>query len=210
MRRMLECNPVINLFSTYYSPSLKDFLTFYPKSRPDAWLSFQADFLSKNLLFQQTKKTVKTQDFQRLKILKIRLFIEPKTHLYWAILAQKFKITLCSHQKWEKFRLRGKLLRSPAPQMFFLAFILCLTNFLGSHLLCNNFILSRFTRIHYLHYGVKSLTQRVLSFFVFFFLDETLKLTMYFSSKWQKISVFRRESSIWKTRLFSWLSNTIF
>ena len=58
----------------------------------------------------------------------------------------------------------------------FLGFHLCLTNFLGSHLacrmLCNNFIVSRFTRIHYLHYGVKSLTQRVLSFFVFFFLTK--------------------------------------
>ena len=76
MRRMLECNPVINLFSTYYSPffsySLKlRFLTFNPKSRPDAWLSFQADFLSKIYYFSKQKNVA--TDFQHFKILRIQL-----------------------------------------------------------------------------------------------------------------------------------------
>ena len=163
MRRMLECNPVINLFSTYYSPSLKDFLTFYPKSRPDAWLSFQADFLSKNLLFQQTKKSVKTQDFQRHKILKIRLFIQPKTRLHFGTKIQILNIQ--NHallaSKMGKIQTERKTSKVTRTSDVFLGFHLCLTNFLGSHLacrmrmLCNNFIVSRFTRIHYLHYRVK-------------------------------------------------------
>ena len=89
MRRMLECNPVINLFSTYYSPffsySLKlRFLTFNPKSRPDAWLSFQADFLSKIYYFSKQKNV--TTDFQHFKILRIQLkYSWPQKISFWAI-----------------------------------------------------------------------------------------------------------------------------
>ena len=169
MRRMLECNPVINLFSTYYSPSLKDFLTFYPKSRPDAWLSFQADFLSKNLLFQQTKKICQDSRLSTSQNTE-------KTVVHWA----KNTLNIQNHallaSKMGKIQTERKTSKVTRTSDVFLGFHLCLTNFLGSHLacrmLCNNFIVSRFTRIHYLHYRVKSLTQRVLSFFVFFFLTK--------------------------------------
>ena len=139
---------------------------------------FRQIFFQKIYYFSKQKKSVKTQDFQRLKTLKKQLFIEPKTRLYFGTKIQILNIQ--NHallaSKMGKIQTERKTSKVTRTSDVFLGFHLCLTNFLGSHLacrmLCNNFIVSRFTRIHYLHYGVKSLTQRVLSFFVFFFLTK--------------------------------------
>ena len=53
---------------------------------------FRQIFFQKIYYFSKQKKSVKTQDFQRLKILKIRLFIEPKTRLYFGTKIQILNI----------------------------------------------------------------------------------------------------------------------
>ena len=109
---------------------------------------FRQIFFQKIYYFsKQKKKTVKTQDFQRLKILKKQLFIEPKTRLYFGTKIQILKIQ--NHallaSKMGKIQTERKTSKVTRTSDVFLGFHLCLTNFLGSHLacrmLCNNFLL---------------------------------------------------------------------